>query len=348
MENSEIVLVTGGTGFVGLQCILQLLQKGYHVRTTLRLISSENKVIETLKTGGITSFDKLEFIETDLMKDDNWDQAVKDCKYVIHVASPIFFTPPKDENEQIRPAVEGTLRLLKSARNAGVKRVVLTSSFGAVGFSHKDIHTETTEADWTDPNEKGLSTYEKSKGLAERAAWDFIKREGENLELSVINPVAILGPSMGSHLSGSFEILKHLLDGSMKAVPDIPLNIVDVRDVADLHIRAMTNPNANGQRFIASADGKISMPEIAELLKNKMPEVAKKVSLRKLPNWVINIASLFSHQAKMAALLLKINRNVSNTKAKKLLDWTPIANNEQVILAAMESMIKYGIMTKDK
>jgi nucleoside-diphosphate-sugar epimerase len=342
MEN--LVLVTGGTGFVGVQCVLQLLQKGYNVKTTLRSVSSKGKVIETLKTGGITSFDNLSFIETDLTKDDNWDEAVKGCRYVIHVASPVFFTPPKDENEEIRPAVDGTLRVLKAARNAGVKRVVLTSSFGALGFSHTDPNTQTTEEDWTDPNEKGLSTYEKSKVLAERAAWDFIRKEGGKLELSVINPVAILGPALGAHISGSFSILNHLLDGSMKAVPNIPLNLVDVRDVADLHIRAMTSPEANGQRFIASADGQISMPEIALLLKSKMPQISQKVSARILPDWLLKLAALFNHQAKMGKLFLKVNRNVSNAKAKKLLGWTPIGDNEKIILTSIESMIKYGII----
>ena len=308
------------------------------------LDKQKNEVIETLKVGGINSFDKLEFVETSLTEDDNWDEAVKDCKYVLSVASPVFFTAPKDENEAIRPAVDGVLRVLKAARNSAVKRVVMTSNFGAVGFSNKDPNTVTTEADWTNPNEKGLSIYEKSKLSAERAAWDFISKEAGNLEFATINPVAILGPSLGTHISGSFELLKHLLDGSMKAVPNIPLNIVDVRDVADLHIRAMTNPDAKGQRFIASADGQISMPEIALLLRNKMPDAAKKVPSRTLPNWVLNIAALFNEQAKHAVPLLRINRNVSNEKAKKVLGWTPIANNEQIILASVESMFKFGII----
>jgi len=216
----------------------------------------------------------------------------------------------------------------------------MTSNFGAVGFSNKNLNSETTEADWTDPNEKGLSTYEKSKLLAERAAWDFIKKEGGKLELSVINPVAILGPSLGTHVSGSFHILKNLLDGTMKAVPNIPLNITDVRDVADLHIRAMIHPEANGQRFIATADGQISMPEIAVFLKTNMPDVAKKVSTKTIPNWILHMASIFSQQAKTAALLLTMNRNVSNAKARKVLGWKPIGTNEEAILAAMESMIK--------
>lgn len=341
---SENVLVTGGTGFVGAQIILQLLQKGYNVKTTLRSISSKNKVMDTLKSNGITSFDNLVFFEADLSKDDNWDEAMKNCDYVLSVASPVFFTMPKDENEVIRPAVDGIVRVLKVARNANVKRVVMTSNFGAVGFSNKNLNTVTTEADWTDSNEKGLSYYEKSKLLAERAAWDFIKQEGGNLEFATINPVAILGPSLSAHISGSFGILEHLLDGSMKAIPNIPLNIVDVRDVADLHIRAMTNPNANGQRFIASADGQISMPEIAALLKNKKPDVAKKVSTKTLPNGVIYLAALFNKQAKEGALLLRMSRNVSNTKAKSILGWKPIANNEETIIASINSMIKFGII----
>ena len=343
MENKETVLVTGGTGFVALQIILRLLQKGYNVKTTLRSLKSKNKVNDTLKANGIKSFDNLSFIETELTKDDNWAEAMKGCKYVLSVASPVFFEIQKDEAGAMRPAIDGILRILKFARKAAVKRVVMTSSFGAIGFSHTDKNTETTEADWTDPNLKGLSAYEKSKGLSERAAWDFIKHEDGKLEFVTINPVAILGPSLNAHISGSFDILKHLLDGSMKAVPQIPLNIVDVRDVADLHIRAMTDPAAKGQRFIASADGQISMPEIAKLLKNKMPEVSAKVSLKTVPNWVLNFAALFNSQAKTGSMFLKVNRNVSNAKAKKVLGWTPIATNDQAILASLASMVKYGI-----
>lgn len=343
-ESKETVLVTGGTGFVGMQIVFQLLQKGYTVKTTMRSLKSKDKLLETLKSNGIPSLENLSFIVTELTKDDNWEEAMKDCKYVLSVASPVFFEIPKNENEAIRPAVEGILRILKFAKKAGVKRVVMTSNFGAVGFSHSNRNIVTTEDDWTNPNEKGLSVYEKSKTLAEKAAWDFIKNEGGNLEFATINPVAILGTSLDEHLSGSFNILKHLLDGSMKAVPNIPLNIVDVRDVADLHIRAMENPNASGNRFIATADGQISMPEIAALLKDKFSEFANKVSAKKVPNFVLNVASLFNERAKEGALLLKVNRNVSNAKAKKILGWTPISSQEQTIIAAMESMLKFGII----
>lgn len=344
MENKETVLVTGGTGFVGARVIHQLLQKGYQVKTTLRSISKKDDVIEALKTGGITSFNNLTFIETSLTQDQNWDEAMTGCTYALSIASPVFFAIPKNENEVIRPALEGIIRVLKAARNAGVKRVVMTSNFGAVGFSNKDPGHETTENDWTNPNQKGLSTYEKSKLLAERAAWDFIQREGDHLELATINPVAILGPSLGPHVSGSFGLLTHLLDGSMRAIPNIPLNIVDVRDVADLHIRAMTNPKANGERFIASADGQLSMPEVARILKNKRPDLTKRVPTRLLPDWLLQVAALFNEQAKHAIPLLSINRNVSNAKAKQVLGWTPIADNEEIILASLESILRYELI----
>jgi nucleoside-diphosphate-sugar epimerase len=341
MENQDTVLVTGGTSFVGSHCILQLLQKGYKVKTSLRSINRKNEVIEMMKTGGITLFENLSFIEADLSKDDNWDEAMRGCQYVLHIASPTHIES-KDEDQIVRPAVDGLLRVLKAARNAGVKRVVMTSSFGALGFSNKDRNTVTTEADWTNPNEKGLSAYEKSKALAERAAWNFMEKEGGSLELAVINPVAIFGPSLGPGKSPSLGLLKMILSGSAKAIPNIVLNVVDIRDVADLHIRAMTNPNANGQRFIASADGEISLPQIAILLKNKMPAISAKVSTKTLSNWVVGIASLFSAQAKQAAYFLSINRNISNAKAKKILGWKPIANKEEAVLASAESMIKFG------
>lgn len=340
----EIVLVTGGTGFLGMQIILQLLQKGYQVRTTVRSLNSKDKIIGTLKENGIPIFDNLSFFTAELAKDNNWEEAMKDCKYVLSVASPVFMDSPKDETEAIKPAVEGIQRILKMAKQSGVKRVVMTSNFGAVGFSNTDKSKETTELYWTNPNEKGLSVYEKSKTLAEKSAWEFINHEGKGLEFVTINPVAILGPSLNEHISGSFGILKHLLDGSMKVVPNISLNIVDVRDVADLHIRAMAIPEANGNRFIATADGQISFPEIVLLLKDKMPNIATKVSTRKLPNFILYLASFFNEKAREGNLLLEINRNVSNEKAKRILGWKPIATQEEAILASLESMIKHKIV----
>ena len=341
-SNSEtLVLVTGGTGFVGVHCILQLLQQGYAVRTSLRSLHRKDEVLQMLQNGGITHFENLSFIAADLTKEENWAQAVENCTYVLHVASPIFLQVPKDENEMILPAVEGTLRVLKAARNAGVKRVVLTSSFAAVGYSHTDPTKMITEESWTDPATKGLSAYVKSKALAEKAAWDFMAREGGDLELSVVNPVGIFGPSLGPDLSSGFEILNRMLNGGMKALPKISFGLVDVRDVADLHLRAMTNPQANGQRFLAIAGKPLSLQEIALLLKKEFGDKARKVSTKTLPDWLVRFAALFSPTLRSVAGQIGKIKNASNEKAKTLLNWSP-RTNEEAIIASANSLFKFG------
>ncbi len=343
MATSELILVTGGTGAVGSYCVLQLLQKGYAVRTTVRNLSKKAAVLAMLHRGGIASPANLSFVEADLGSDANWDKALQGCTYLLHVASPTTIESA-DENDMIRPAVDGVLRVLKAARQAGVKRVVLTSSFGALGFSNHDRNSVTTEANWTDPNEKGLSAYEKSKVLAERAAWEFIKNEGGQLELAVINPVAIFGPLLGRSASPSFGLLKSLLSGSMKAVPNIVLNTIDIRDVADLHIRAMLTPAAAGHRFIASTDGEISLPEIAHLLKSNLSAISGKVSLRKLPDFAVRLGALFNTQAKRGALFIKVNRRVSTANAKNILGWIPIGTKEDAVLASAQSMQEFNMI----
>lgn len=335
------VLVTGGSGFVGIHAIVQLLQKGYEVRTTIRSLHKKNEVLDMLKEAGLSSAIEPEFIQADLSSDLNWDNAMKGCTYVLHIASPIFLKIPKDENEMIKPAVDGTIRVLKAARDAGVKRVVMTSNFGAVGYSHKDRSTLITEESWTDPKEKGLSAYNKSKVLAERAAWDFIANNEHTIELAVINPMGIFGPSLNKNLSSGFELLKNIMDGTMKAIPNLRLGIVDVRDVADLHIRAMTSTKANGQRFLALAGGTMSLPEIARLLKTKMPGHASKISTKIMPDWLVRMAALFNEKAKALAPMLGVYRSASNEKARHILGWQP-ASNEEAILASAESLIKFG------
>ena len=338
--SDKLVLVTGGNGFVGLHCILQLLQQGYQVRTTLRTITKKDKVLEALKNSGVQNVDKLSFIEADLTNDRNWDTAMNGCTYVLHVASPITLELPKHEDEMIRPAVDGALRILKAARDAGVKRVVMTSNFGAVGYSHKDKTTLITEESWTDPNEKGLSAYNKSKVLAERAAWDFMTKEGGNLELTVINPMGIFGPALNADLSSGFGLLKQVMNGSMKAIPNISLGIVDVRDVADLHLRAMVSAAAKGQRYLALAGGTLSLPQIAKLLKQELPEETKNTSAKLMPDWLVRIAALFNKKAKAIVPLLGVYRNASNQKAKTQLGWQP-RSNEDAVLATAKSLLMY-------
>ncbi|WP_316804331.1 aldehyde reductase [Pedobacter nototheniae] len=342
MENSDkLVLVTGGSGFVGGHCILQLLEKGYQVRATIRSIHKKDAVIEMLKNEGINSFERLSFVETDLSDDKNWDEATKGCDYVLHIASPIHLEILKDENEMIQPAVEGTLRVLQASKNAGVKRVVMTSNFGAVGYSHKDPKTLITEESWTNPNEKGLSAYNKSKVMAEKSAWDFMRSNGGNLELTVINPVAIFGPALDKKLSSGFELLKNVVDGHMKAIPNIELAIVDVRDLADLHIKAMENSKAKGERFLALCDGTMTLPEIAKFIKNQNPAVFYKISTKIVPDWVVKIGALFNKKLKQIKPLIGINRKASNQKAKTVLGWNP-RNKEEAILATIESLQKFG------
>ncbi|MFC4772855.1 NAD-dependent epimerase/dehydratase family protein [Enterococcus hermanniensis] len=338
------VLVTGGTGFLGIQMIFQLLNKGYDVRTTVRSLKSKAKVLATLEKNNVKNIQLLSFIEADLSEDDHWEEAMSDRDYVLSVASPVFFEIPKDEAEVIRPAVEGIIRILKAANRTQVKRVVMTSNFGAIGFTNRDWDSVTTEKNWTDEHAKGLSAYEKSKLLAEKAAWKYIETEAKDLEFTMVNPVAILGPSLDSHVSGSFDLVKNIMNGTMKQMPKLQLNVVDVRDVVDIHIRAMVTPQAVGQRFIASADGMISLPEIAQLIKKERPQVAGNISTKTMPSWLLKAASYINATAKEGQFMMEMNRNVSNAKAREILGWTPIGTKEAAVLAAVDSLLAYQLV----
>lgn len=244
------VLVTGGTGFVAGHAILRLLGDGYRVRTTVRSAGREAEVREIVTSSGTGGNDRLEVVSAELTSDAGWDAAVSATDYVLHVASP-FTGSGRDDDAVIVPARDGALRVLAAARNARVRRVVMTSSFGAVGYSRKPPG-DYTEADWTDPADDNTA-YIKSKAIAELAAWDFIRAEGGDLELTVINPTGIFGPVLTGKLSGSVGIIKAMLDGHMPAVPRMYFGVADVRDVADIHVRAMTSPAAAGQRFLATS-----------------------------------------------------------------------------------------------
>ncbi len=338
----ETVLVTGGTGFVGIHVILQLLQQSYRVRTTLRNPDRKPEVIEMLKNGHLDNFENLTFIKADLTKDDNWDEAVKGCDYVLHVASPFPSGEPKDENEVILPAVDGTLRVLKAARNANVKRVVMTSSFAAIGYSIDPKNHVFTEKDWTDANVK-LPAYIKSKTLAERAAWDFIKSEGRKMEFTVINPVGIFGPVLGSDFSSSIALVEQLLTQKMKAVPKLHFGLIDVRDVATLHLKAMKSPDANGERFLACADENTSLPDIARILRSLDNAFAKKVTRKVLPDWLVKVSAFFKPELKSVASQLGKEKKLSNAKAKRLLDWHPITK-QKTIRETAESLTKFIVI----
>ncbi len=340
--NDQQVLVTGGTGFIAQYCILALLEAGYRVRTTVRSLSREAEVRAHLKGGGAEPGDRLSFVVADLTADEGWTQAAAGCAYVLHGASP---TPTGDqvtEDDWIRPAVEGNLRVLRAARDAGVKRVVLTSAFGAICAGHKSMTRPFNETDWSDLTAHNLWPYQKSKTLSERAAWDFIEREGGGLELSVVNPTAVLGPVLGADYSHSIGLIKNLLDGQ-PGCPKINCGFVDVRDVADLHLRAMSHPAAKGERFLAIAGESMWVIDIARVLRERMGAAASKVPTRVLPNWLVRLGTLKSPVMRGAVPLLGLNLNATSEKAIRLLGWSP-RSREDAIVATAESLIRLDLL----
>ena len=340
--SGELVLVTGGSGFLGVHCILKLLDAGYRVRTTVRSLAREPDVRRMLATADSQPGDALSFVAADLTSDDGWPQAVSGCDFVLHVASPFPERQPRDENELIVPAREGALRVLRAARDAGVKRVVLTSSFAAIGYGTPLKDRPFTEVDWTDPN-RHVSAYAKSKTLAERAAWDFIAREGGDLELAVVNPVGILGPVLGHDLSTSVQLVRRLLSGAMPGLPQTSFGLVDVRDVADLHLRAMIDPAARDERFLAVAGDFMSLPAMARVLKSRMGAAADRVPTRVLPNWTVRVAALFDSSVRDVVHRLGSPMNGSNEKARRVLGWAP-RSAEDALVATAESLVDFGLV----
>jgi len=342
---NELVLVTGGSGFVGVYCILKCLEANYRVRTTVRSLDKEKYVRDMLKAGNAINLDNLTFVEADLAKEYGWSEAIKDCTYILHVASPFPPGPPKDENDLIIPARDGTLRILRAARDAKVKRVVITSSFAAIGYGdqNKDRSKPFTEEDWTDPNDHRVGAYEKSKTIAERAAWDFIEKEGGSLELSVVNPASISGPVLGTDISLSVQTVLRLMNGAIPGCPNLSFGIVDVRDVADLHLLAMTDPKAKGERFLAVAPPPMTIKEMSLALHEKMGNAARRAPTRQLPDFLLRIIAWFDPAVALVIPWLGESKPVSNDKAKTLLNWKP-RSNVDAIVASAESMIKLGLI----
>ncbi|KAG9611560.1 hypothetical protein KCV01_g2448, partial [Aureobasidium melanogenum] len=344
--NDELVLVTGGTGFIAQHCMIALIDAGYRVRTTVRSLARETEVRAHLKTGGIEPGDRLSFVVADLGSDEGWPEAVAGCRYVMHGASP---TPSGDqvrEEDWVRPAIDGNLRVLRAARDADVKRVVLTSAFGAIGMGHKAGHRRPfDETDWTELSGK-VAPYQKSKTLSEKAAWDFVAREGRGLELSAVNPTMVLGPALGADYSHSIRTIAGMLDGQPGCLR-INTGLVDVRDVADLHLRAMTHPAANGERFLATSGRSLWMVEIAQVLRDRLGATADKVSMRVLPNGLVRLLALRNKTLKGVLSMLDLNMDASSEKATRLLGWTP-RSREEAIVATAKSLERLGLLRDAK
>jgi dihydroflavonol-4-reductase len=339
MSNQGTVLVTGGSGFIGSWCIIGLLQQGYTVRTTVRDLAREGDVRASLGKV-VDAQDRLSFYATDLMSDPGWDEATSGCDYVLHVASPLGIAEPKDPNVLIVPAREGAKRAINAAIKAGVKRVVMTSSVAATSKGVRAGDSVSDEAVWTDVKEPGVSAYAQSKTLAERAAWELIKSSGGTTTLATVNPVLVLAPVLSRDFSGSVQVVQRLLSGKVPGIPRLGFNIVDARDVADLHIRAMTAPEAAGQRFIAA--GKFAwMAELADLLRARLGGDASRVPTRKVPDFVLRLASLFDRDLTAVTPGLGKKHDYSSAKAQSVLGWRP-RPLEETVLDCARSLIVEG------
>ena len=328
----ETVLVTGGTGFIGLHCLQQLLDKGYKVRTTIRSESRKQEVMDAMKKHS-SNCENLEFFIADLLNDDGWKEAVEGSKYVLHVASPFFLGEPENEDVFIKPAVEGTLRVLNACADADVQKVVLTSSFAAVGYGHPREKEVYSEEDWSSVDGE-ISPYAKSKTLAEKAAWEFVENleESKKFDLTVINPVAVTGPMLTSDIGSSNDFLLKLISGSMPACPKIHMGYIDVRDVAKAHIFSMTEEKTDGERIILSENEMF----FAEVGKTLNAAGFKKSPTKEMPNFLVKIMSLFVGELKTLLSALNRKGDIDKTKAKSFFNWDYISTEQSVTETAQQ------------
>ena len=317
--NKGKVLVTGASGYIALHCILELLKNGYRVKGSLRDLNRKDEVRNSL--GPEINYDNLEFCKLNLLNDEGWDNAASDCDYLFHIASPCFVEEPKNENELINPALEGTLRALKAAHKSKVKKVVLTSSMGAVAYGHSKSICNSN--DWTDTS-KDVGAYIKSKTIAEKAAWDFVNNQTDNsLKMTTINPGMVFGPLLSNDIEGiSASLITKMITGKFPALPDIYFTVVDVRDVANLHVQSLTNPHTDQKRIIAASNKGIPFLEISQILRdlgfNKSPN-----SL--VPSQLINSLAMFNRDMKSTSYMIKrgcYGADISETIS--LFDWVPI------------------------
>ena len=333
----EKVLVTGATGFIGLHCIAQLLQQGYSVTGTVRSPNRIEEVKQAISEQQLST-DNLAFVETDLTKDDGWDDAVAGCDYVLHVASPFIVGVPKHEDELIIPAVEGTKRVIEAAVNEGVKKVVLTSSCAAIVETHNG-KTHFNEDDWTDASHPKTPAYYKSKTLAEQKAWELICAQSTS-KLAVINPAGVFGPTLSDDIGTANEFVLHVIDGKVPGCPKLHLGFVDVRDVAAAHILAMQKPEANGQRFIIS-EREFWFKEFSGVLKEAGYE---KAPTREMPNWLVKFFGIFDPATRQMSQMVGKEKITPSDKAKHLLEWNP-RNAEDSIRDTAAQLVEKGMVT---
>ncbi|MDC0586761.1 aldehyde reductase [Gammaproteobacteria bacterium] len=328
------VLVTGATGFIALHCIKQLLDQGYEVKGTVRSLTKKNEVIDSMKINSLHP-ENLSIVYADLLKDEGWNEAVEGCRYVLHVASPFVLEEPDHEDVLIKPAVDGTLRVLNACKENRVEKVVLTSSFAAIGYGNDEKIFD--ETDWSN-TDSIIGAYAKSKTLAEKAAWSFASElsDHEKFKLTVINPVAVTGPMLSDDIGTSNTIFVQLLDGSIPACPRIHIGFVDVRDVAKAHIFSMTEEKTNGERIIVS-EKEMFFAEMGRVLKDAG---YAKSPTREIPDFMLKIMAVFIK--KLSGMKRSVGRKVisDKSKAKELFDWDYITAEDSAVESAkqLESM----------
>jgi dihydroflavonol-4-reductase len=339
------VLLTGASGYIGKHITLQLLNQGYDVRASIRLLSKSDEVRNAVLPHLLDSSkldSRLTFVELDLEKDSGWEAALKGVDVLMHTASPFPIASPKDENELIRPAVDGTLRALKAAKSAGVKRVILTSSNAAVyGCELPAGKSEYDETMWTDVTHPiGRVAYTKSKTLAEKAAWDFVKNQAPEIAMTTINPVLVLGAPLDKNFGSSISVVERILKGKDPMLPDLRFSIVDVRDVAQMHVTAIKNDSTKGERFLASSET-ISFVGIAKYLKSLYPK--SKAKTGQAPTFLIKFLSFFDGEIKSVLPLLEKPMLTSGEKAKRIMG-IKFISAEITLRESADYLIKNGFV----
>lgn len=337
----DTVLVTGISGFLGGHAALDLLLKGFTVRGSLRSMARADEIRAGLAQAG-ADVSRLEFCALDLLRDDGWSAAVEGCRYVQHTASPFVLTMPKDENDLIRPAVEGTRRAVRSALEGGVEHLVITSSVAAIDGGHKHYDRELGPTDWTDIDGPRVTAYTKSKTLAEREAWTLVEQVGARTRLSMINPGTMLGPLHSDDPGTSAVVIQRMLQGAMPMLPNLILPYVDVRDVAEAHVAAMTAPMASGTRTIVTNPA-LPLFEIAEILRQRLGASAGKVPTRRMPTWLANIFALFDASLRDGKTYLGIPRRYDASGARALLGRS-LRPTAGAVEATARSLIERGLV----
>jgi dihydroflavonol-4-reductase len=331
-DGEQTVLVTGGSGFLGGWCLVELLQRGHRARTTVRDLAREGEVRAAVGTQ-VDARDRLEVVAADLTNDDGWADAVAGCDYVLHVASPFPPAQPKDPDELIVPARDGTLRVLRASLAAGVERIVLTSSVAAVrspgpdsGANGRDL----TEDDWNDPDNPHTTPYTRSKTIAERAAWDFMGAEGAEDRLVTVQPGAIIGPVLGRDRSYSLQAVERMLTGKMPGLPRLGFSFIDVRDVAALEVGAMTAPEAGGQRLIAASTF-LWFSDVAAILREQLGPDARKVPRRGVPDFAVRVLARFDPELRSIVGELGHKTTYSVDNARRRVGWSPRPMQETIV-----------------